>query len=185
MQSLAWKPAKKLLKPRNLPRVSMRAHSVGCLGRRNEYWSWELQQIHPVSVRRPVRCDLLGAGCRSNRCYLHVYWMVDSMNIKEIGDVFHFDCGFSGRAVKTVTIIALMVCLKRYGSWLRRMWRWKFIQPECFVGHVEVETFYDVEVTRYVNADGYEPKTWCYGAICNWATKNCWRMRGKMMNLNH
>ena len=45
------------------------------------------------------------------------------------------------------------------------MWRWKFIQPECFVGHVEVETFYDVEVTRYVNADSYEPKTWCTDCI--------------------
>ena len=26
-----------------------------------------------LSARRPVRCDLLGADCRSNRWYLHVY----------------------------------------------------------------------------------------------------------------
>ena len=28
---------------------------------------------YTASVRRPVRCDLLGADCRSNRWYLHVY----------------------------------------------------------------------------------------------------------------
>lgn len=33
----------------------------------------------------------------------------------------------------------------------------KFIQTECFVGHLEPETFYEEEVTRYVSADGYEP----------------------------
>lgn len=35
----------------------------------------------------------------------------------------------------------------------------KFIQTECFVGHIEPETFYEEEVTRYVSADGYEPET--------------------------
>lgn len=35
----------------------------------------------------------------------------------------------------------------------------KFIQTECFVGHLEPETFYEEEVTRYVSADGYEPET--------------------------
>ncbi|HAV2259389.1 hypothetical protein [Raoultella ornithinolytica] len=35
----------------------------------------------------------------------------------------------------------------------------KFIQTDCFVGHVEPETFYEEEVTRYVSADGYEPET--------------------------
>lgn len=35
----------------------------------------------------------------------------------------------------------------------------KFIQAECFVGHLEPETFYEEEVTRYVSADGYEPET--------------------------
>ncbi|VUC85048.1 Uncharacterised protein [Raoultella terrigena] len=35
----------------------------------------------------------------------------------------------------------------------------KFIQTECFVGHIDPETFYEEEVTRYVNADGYEPET--------------------------
>lgn len=35
----------------------------------------------------------------------------------------------------------------------------KFIQTECFVGHLEPETFYEGEVTRYVSADGYEPET--------------------------
>lgn len=37
----------------------------------------------------------------------------------------------------------------------------KILQAECFVGHVEVETFYDVKVTRYVSADGSEPETRC------------------------
>lgn len=35
----------------------------------------------------------------------------------------------------------------------------KFIQTECFVEHIEPETFYEEEVTRYVSADGYEPET--------------------------
>ena len=35
----------------------------------------------------------------------------------------------------------------------------KFIQTDCFVGHLEPETFYEEEVTRYVSADGYEPET--------------------------
>lgn len=35
----------------------------------------------------------------------------------------------------------------------------KFIQTDCFVGHIEPETFYEEEVTRYVSADGYEPET--------------------------
>lgn len=34
----------------------------------------------------------------------------------------------------------------------------KFIQTDCFVGHIEPETFYEEEVTRYVSADGYEPE---------------------------
>lgn len=34
-----------------------------------------------------------------------------------------------------------------------------FISTDCFVAHVETETFYEEEVTRYVNADGYEPET--------------------------
>lgn len=33
------------------------------------------------------------------------------------------------------------------------------------MGHVEVETFYDVEINRYVNADGYEPRTRCTDCI--------------------
>ncbi|VTN06247.1 Uncharacterised protein [Raoultella ornithinolytica] len=35
----------------------------------------------------------------------------------------------------------------------------KFIQTDCFVGHIEPETFHEEEVTRYVSADGYEPET--------------------------
>ncbi|WP_316434949.1 hypothetical protein [Klebsiella pasteurii] len=35
----------------------------------------------------------------------------------------------------------------------------KFIQTDCFVAHIEPETFYEEEVTRYVSADGYEPET--------------------------
>ncbi|HAV1785599.1 TPA: hypothetical protein JG909_000249 [Enterobacter hormaechei subsp. steigerwaltii] len=35
----------------------------------------------------------------------------------------------------------------------------KFITQECHVAHVEPETFYEEEITRYVNADGYEPET--------------------------
>lgn len=34
-----------------------------------------------------------------------------------------------------------------------------FISTDCFVAHIEPETFYEEEVTRYVNADGYEPET--------------------------
>ena len=34
-----------------------------------------------------------------------------------------------------------------------------FINTDCFVAHVESETFYEEEVTRYVSADGYEPET--------------------------
>ena len=34
-----------------------------------------------------------------------------------------------------------------------------FITTDCHVAHVEPETFYGEEVTRYVNADGYEPET--------------------------
>ena len=82
------------------------------------------------------------------------------MNIKEIGDVFHCDCGFSwsrgkngnhncanGLREKVRQLAAENVGLK------------KFIQTECFVGHLEPETFYEEEVTRYVSADGYEPET--------------------------
>ncbi|WP_421015915.1 hypothetical protein [Klebsiella michiganensis] len=82
------------------------------------------------------------------------------MNIKEIGDVFHCDCGFSwsrgkngnhncanGLREKVRQLAAENVGLK------------KFIQTDCFVGHIEPETFYEVEVTRYVSADGYEPET--------------------------
>ena len=34
-----------------------------------------------------------------------------------------------------------------------------FINTDCFVAHVEPETFYEEEVTRYVSADGYDPET--------------------------
>ncbi|EMM2469579.1 hypothetical protein R7S55_003495 [Raoultella ornithinolytica] len=82
------------------------------------------------------------------------------MKIKEIGDVFHCDCGFSwsrgkngnhncanGLREKVRQLAAENVGLK------------KFIQTDCFVGHIEPETFYEEEVTRYVSADGYEPET--------------------------
>ena len=82
------------------------------------------------------------------------------MNIKEIGDVFHCDCGFSwsrgkngnhncanGLREKVRQLAAENVGLK------------KFIKTDCFVGHIELETFYEEEVTRYVSADGYEPET--------------------------
>ncbi|SBW97817.1 Uncharacterised protein [Klebsiella pneumoniae] len=82
------------------------------------------------------------------------------MNIKEIGDVFHCDCGFSwsrgkngnhncanGLREKVRQLAAENVGLK------------KFIKTDCFVGHIEPETFYEEEVTRYVSADGYEPET--------------------------
>ncbi|EPK1677265.1 TPA: hypothetical protein QFT02_002650 [Raoultella ornithinolytica] len=82
------------------------------------------------------------------------------MNIKEIGDVFHCDCGFSwsrgkngnhncanGLREKVRQLAAENVGLK------------KFIKTDCFVGHIEPETFYEEEVTRYISADGYEPET--------------------------
>lgn len=34
-----------------------------------------------------------------------------------------------------------------------------FIINDCHVAHIEPETFYEEEVTRYVSADGYEPET--------------------------
>lgn len=34
-----------------------------------------------------------------------------------------------------------------------------FIIRDCYVAHVEPETFYETEVTRYVSADGYEPES--------------------------
>ncbi|HFT9403340.1 hypothetical protein NLK74_03605 [Escherichia coli] len=34
-----------------------------------------------------------------------------------------------------------------------------FIINDCHVAHIETETFYEEEVTRYVSADGYEPET--------------------------
>ncbi|WP_318357658.1 hypothetical protein [Enterobacter sp.] len=34
-----------------------------------------------------------------------------------------------------------------------------FIIGECYVAHIEAETFYEEEVARYVSADGYEPET--------------------------
>lgn len=34
-----------------------------------------------------------------------------------------------------------------------------FIVSDCHVAHIEPETFYEEEVTRYVSADGYEPET--------------------------
>lgn len=34
-----------------------------------------------------------------------------------------------------------------------------FIIKDCHVAHIEPETFYEEEVTRYVSADGYEPET--------------------------
>ncbi|EDZ5942492.1 hypothetical protein GOE48_18520 [Salmonella enterica] len=34
-----------------------------------------------------------------------------------------------------------------------------FIINDCYVAHIEPETFYEEEITRYVSADGYEPET--------------------------
>lgn len=34
-----------------------------------------------------------------------------------------------------------------------------FIRSDCHVAHIETETFYEAECTRYVSADGYEPET--------------------------
>ena len=34
-----------------------------------------------------------------------------------------------------------------------------FIINDCHVAHIEPETFYEEEITRYVSADGYEPET--------------------------
>ena len=40
-----------------------------------------------------------------------------------------------------------------------------FIINDCHVAHIEPETFYEEEVTRYVSADGYEPETPATDAI--------------------
>ncbi|QRG81380.1 hypothetical protein [Citrobacter sp. R56] len=34
-----------------------------------------------------------------------------------------------------------------------------FIHSDCYVAHIETETFYESECTRYVSADGFEPET--------------------------
>ncbi|WP_407266328.1 type III secretion system chaperone family protein [Klebsiella quasipneumoniae] len=82
------------------------------------------------------------------------------MNIKEIGDVFHCDCGFSWSRGKNGN----HNCANRLREKVRQLAAEnvglkKFIQTDCFVGHIEPETFHEEEVTRYVSADGYEPET--------------------------
>ncbi|WP_238696143.1 hypothetical protein [Salmonella enterica] len=39
------------------------------------------------------------------------------------------------------------------------VWLKNFIINDCHVAHIEPETFYEEEVTRYVSADGYESET--------------------------
>lgn len=43
----------------------------------------------------------------------------------------------------------------------------RFITQECHVAHIEPETFYDEEITRYVSADGYQPETPATDAYLN------------------
>ncbi|HCR2146333.1 TPA: hypothetical protein OND30_003334 [Enterobacter kobei] len=87
--------------------------------------------------------------------------------ITEKNNVFYCDCGFSfqrgrsgahdcaeGLRIKLAESEAKCAALAAENAGLK-----KFITQECHVAHVEPETFYEEEITRYVNADGYEPET--------------------------
>ncbi|WP_445435364.1 hypothetical protein [Citrobacter braakii] len=94
--------------------------------------------------------------------------------ITEKNNVFYCDCGFSWRrgmsgshncedrlrakltdmAVQLANAESKCMELAAENAGLKN-----FIINDCHVAHIEPETFYEEEVTRYVSADGYEPET--------------------------
>ncbi|AXO40994.1 hypothetical protein ACJJBL_002062 [Enterobacter hormaechei] len=87
--------------------------------------------------------------------------------ITEKNNVFYCDCGFSfqrgrsgahdcadGLRNKLAESEARYAALAAENAGLKN-----FIISDCHVAHIEPETFYEEEVTRYVSADGYEPET--------------------------
>ncbi len=94
--------------------------------------------------------------------------------ITEKNNVFYCDCGFSWRrgmsgshncddglrakltdmAVQLANAESKCRVLAAENAGLKN-----FIINDCHVAHIESETFYEEEVTRYVSADGYEPET--------------------------
>lgn len=87
--------------------------------------------------------------------------------ITEKNNVIYCDCGFSfqrgrsgahdcadGLRNKLAESEARYAALAAENAGLKN-----FIISDCHVAHIEPETFYEEEVTRYVSADGYEPET--------------------------
>ena len=96
------------------------------------------------------------------------------MNATEKDNVFYCDCGFSWRRDMSgshncedglrAKLTDMAVQLANAESKCRELAAENaglknFIISDCHVAHIEPETFYEEEVTRYVSADGYEPET--------------------------
>lgn len=94
--------------------------------------------------------------------------------ITEKNNSFYCDCGFSWRRGMSgshncedrlrAKLTDLAVQLANAESKCRELavenaGLKNFIINDCHVAHIESETFYEEEVTRYVSADGYEPET--------------------------
>lgn len=94
--------------------------------------------------------------------------------ITEKNNGFYCDCGFSWRRGMSgshncedrlrAKLTDLAVQLANAESKCRELAAENaglknFIINDCHVAHIEPETFYEEEVTRYVSADGYEPET--------------------------
>lgn len=94
--------------------------------------------------------------------------------ITEKNNGFYCDCGFSWRRGMSgshncedrlrAKLTDMAVQLANAESKCRELaaenvWLKNFIINDCHVAHIEPETFYEEEVTRYVSADGYEPET--------------------------
>ncbi|HDG1723121.1 TPA: hypothetical protein PFE21_004472 [Kluyvera ascorbata] len=77
--------------------------------------------------------------------------MSDELSPPITGDAFCTDMvrasDYAALEQQLAAVVATVAALKN------------FIKTDCYVAHVEPETFYEVEVTRYVSADGYEPET--------------------------
>lgn len=93
--------------------------------------------------------------------------------ITEKNNGFYCDCGFSWRRGMSgshncedrlrAKLTDLAVQLANAESKCRELAAENaglknFIINDCHVAHIEPETFYEEEITRYVSADGYEPE---------------------------
>lgn len=79
------------------------------------------------------------------------------MNIETVNELIQSLESAGELSIKETKIMALAKAFKQLAA--ENVGLKKFIQTDCFVGHIEPETFYEEEVTRYVSADGYEPET--------------------------